>query len=225
MASVVAYVNWIMQELGKAGPDVKARVEQAVKDTVVYLLSKNDGKFTKLERVREITLAAGDTDVLLPTDYNTVSRKFIEVDSAGKFVRKILCTTEADYYDRKSAGKDNEDELAYLRWVETGTVTRGWYLTFGIASTDTRYFRFFYFRIPAPEDADLINNTVIVKTGAKSRLPDLNLSWQYDLAIFTNMEQGFHEQGPAQNVTDLYIEPPAHIQRHNQMMHDIGQGK
>jgi hypothetical protein len=199
-------------------------VELKVRSTVVDLLSQNEGRFAKLEVCQNLTLAPTLTRLPLPSNYNTISRKCVEVDVNGKLVKKIFVTSEADYFDRAANEETNLENLAYVKWLPDDPDGRGWYFYLGDTSDVVRYFRFFYYRICTSDDADLINNTEIVKTGAKAKLPSINAEYQTDLTIYMSMRGGFAEHAPQTMETDLHIEPATEVKAHNLLMNTIGGG-
>lgn len=221
--SPAAVVQMIMEEFGKKDADLQKRVAIAVGDVTIDLLSQNESRFRKLQKTYTITISAGTKAYILPSDFKTAQKKFIQVDSSGDFVAELEIVTERDILLRQSEDTEVSAKSAFIEYRADGTDGPGQYLVLGAEPTATGYYKFYYYRVPTAADTDIIDNVTILKTGVKARFPVNNPLAAQDLIVYEKMRSGFIET-PETHTTQMVMRPSSRVSKHNRMMHDIGRG-
>ena len=221
--SPAAVVQMIMEEFGKKDADLQKRVAIAVGDVTIDLLSQNDSRFRKLQKTYTITISAGTKSYILPSDFKTAQKKFIQVDSSGDFVAELEIVTERDILIRQAEDTEVSTRSAFIEYRADGDDGPGQYLVLGAEPESTGYYKFYYYRVPTAADTDIIDNVTILKTGVKAKFPVNNPLAGQDIIIYEKMKSGFIET-PDTHTTQMVMRPSSRVSKHNKMMHDIGRG-
>jgi len=204
----------------------RQRVYDVVGDVTVDLLSQNEGRFYGLRRTLEFTMTTADRKKRLPSNFNTASRDFYEVDEDGELKGRGAVKSKTDVFDDQLEGA----YVGYRRaWIEelsgdSAPEGSGIYLVLAEAPPSTVYLVFVYYRRPERDDTDIIKNPTIVKLGAKAQLSNMFDDAQYSMAIFEKRRSGFKEKFH-KRVTSGILMPSRRQARHNKRMYDRGRGR
>ncbi len=224
MASRAFIVDGLMREAGKTSPKVRGLIDLKVGEITLELLSQNSGRFRGLEKTQAISVVANTQQYLLNADFFTAKKSFHQVDGDGNFMARLSIVSKTELFDRKSAKAYSGIALAYIEFLEYGPNGRGFYLHLGTDPTGTATYHLDYYREPTTADTDLIRKVTILQHGVRASLPQYFVNAEYEAAIYIRRLQGFKES-PDTHITDAVVTPNPRIAKHNQRMHDIGQGK
>jgi hypothetical protein len=226
MASVAYLADVLMQEAGKSSPDVRLRIEEKIGEVTLEILQQSEGRFKKLARTQNISILVGVKEYLLPADYFTAKREFIEIDSNSDFVRRVYVVSEMEVYTRIEAESNLSVSYCWIDFNETGygTTGRGYYLHLAVDPTETAIYRFAYYRQPTENDAEAIDSFTLIKRGVRGNLPDLfPKTAQVDISIYAN-SLGRSGEDPSQHTTETVVHPGRRRGRLNALLHRIGSG-
>jgi len=224
MASVSYLADILMQECGKTAPDVRLRIEQKIGEVTLEILQESEGRFKKLDRKVNISIVAGTKRYLLPSDYFTVKREFIEVNSDGDFLRRVYVVSEMEVYTRMEGESNLSVSYCWIEFDESGAGGRGYYLNLAVEPTEASIYRFSYYRQPTESDAEVIDSFTLIKRGVRGNLPDLfPKNAEVDLQIYVG-RLGRSGEDPGQHTTETVVHPGRRAQRRNRFQHQIGRG-
>jgi hypothetical protein len=218
MASNAEITKELMAEFGQSSPLVAQRVERAVGEVTIDILSQNDCRFERLAKVSTISLLTTSKAYKIPGDFATIKGPMIQVDSSGDFIREIEVISQQEYYRRMA---DADYPGLWYAMIETkmdGASGPGDYLTLNDEPDATGTYKFFYYRKPQVTDTDLIINTRAVKEGVRAMFPEYNPDAGQSLVIYERMKSGIRES-PATRVTQMALMPSKATQRLNRKMH------
>lgn len=223
MATMTEISAKLMSDLGKTTPEILDRVESLIGSYTVDLLSLHEGRHSGLRKRQDITLGTTRAEYKLNLDFNVPKSPMIEVNSSGTFVRKVDIVDDDEFFHRQANSATYPPErYGRIETLENGYDGQGDYLILGKIPDGVAYYKLFYFRKPLETDVDMIRNSTIIEFGVKGALPDLNMNWQTDQAIYFNMRKGF---GPsASKLTVPMFRNSRASQKHNTQMHRIGGG-
>jgi len=224
MASVAYLADMLMQEAGKASPDVRLRIEEKIGEITLEILQESEGRFKRLAKTQNISVLATVKDYLLPSDYFTARREIIEIDSDGNFVRRVYVVSEMEVYTRIEADTNLSKSYCWIDFREDGAEGRGYYLHLAVEPTEAATYRFAYYRQPKEDDAEVIDSFTLIKRGVRGNLPDLfPKTAEVDIQIYLG-RLGQSGENPGQHVTEIVVHPGRRRGRLNSLQHKIGSG-
>ena len=223
MSTTTQIVDEVMRELGITGNINRTRVESACNETVVDLLSQNEGRFKGLEKSTTISITTGEKFYKLPVDFNAMKATFYEIDDDDEFIAQCAVVAKSEVIRRKSESRYAGERIAYVERRTDQAAGPGYYLVLADDPDDDTSFVLDYFRIPTQYDTDLIRNPTIVKRGVKGMVGVLNPLAHVDLEIYYRMRDGFKEE-VRQLRTHIRTQPPRSAIRHNKKMRKIARG-
>ena len=224
MASNAEITTELMAEFNQSSPLVRQKVERAVGEVTIDILSENDCRFERLSKVQTISILTTSKSYKLPGDFATIKGSMIQVGSTGDFVREIEIISPQEYYRRLG---DADYPGLYYAMIETkmdGASGPGDYLTLNDEPDEAGTYKFFYFRKPQVTDTDLIIKTRAIKEGVRAMFPEYNPDAGQSLVIYEKMKSGIKES-PATRVTHMALMPSKRQQEVNRKMHRIGRGQ
>ena len=136
----------------------------------------------------------------------------------------VEIVTDGEFHKRKA---DVNYAGRIYAFIETRQVpTPGEYLVLNGKPSETRYFKFQYYRRPSADDADIIENEGLVKEGVRAKRADMVGGEQAaeSLRIYLAMKKSVIEH-PGQRATGMSLRPTRKQQRLNRLMHRIGRGR
>ncbi len=224
MASIAQYVDELMANYGKAGADARSKFEQSVSEVILDLLLQNSSRFRRLEKSTTLTFIKDDDAERLPADFRSLKKPLTERESDDSLIAMVEIVTDGEFHKRKA---DVNYAGRIYAFIETRQVpTPGEYLVLNGKPSETRYFKFQYYRRPSADDADIIENEGLVKEGVRAKRADMVGGEQAaeSLRIYLAMKKSVIEH-PGQRATGMSLRPTRKQQRLNRLMHRIGRGR
>lgn len=217
-------VEKILTEIGKTSDAVRRQVDQKVREITLDLLHENEGRFQGLKKTVSITLAASTQHYKLPSDFNTASKNFREVDSDGDFVGRRDIIDENYFWDRKEDENDTGSKYATIRTGNFNSEGVGFYLWWESAYSSITYWEFPYYRIATENDTHIIKNETILLDGVRARLPAYYEDAQMYAGMYFQQKPKVVEHVQARSTT-MSMRPNAQQRHTNRLMHKIGRGR
>lgn len=226
MASKRDIVDSLALAAGKDSEAVKKRLEDAVGDITVDILSQNKSRFLGLRRSQSITITSGDTEYRLNADFASMIPNAQVVDSDGVFIAEFTIVDELEYVRRQVADRLPKTRYAFIEPKDGGDEGPGLYLILAQDWGETAYLKIYYYRKPTTGDTELITNTAAIKKGVKAELPDLFGREEaiINAGTYERMKSGIKES-PATTTTGLKLQPSKRTRKRNLFFWRIGGGR
>lgn len=221
MASRAEITADLLEEFGKSSDAARAKIDRWVGDITVDLLSQNEGRFKGLKIDYHITVSTSEKAYKLPANYNSAIKDFVQLDSNGDFVDKLMIVSETTLWERRNQGYYAGAKLAYIAYLPDGDDGPGWYLILGDEPGAAGTYRFSYYRKPTANDTNVIINTNIIKEGVRSKAAEYYPNWSVSAGTYARMRQGFKEH-PERHGVAPKVYPNLKTRQHNDMMYRIG---
>ncbi len=224
MAVINQYVDDLMAEYGRTGIDAQRKFEQSAAEVVLGLLLQNSSRFRRLEKSTTLTFVSGDDAERLPADFRSIKKPLLETKSDGTLIATVEIVSDAEFLKRKQDSTYGGLIYAYIETRQTPTP--GEYLVLNADPTETRYFKFSYYRRPTRDDADIIEDEGLVSDGIRAKRADL-VGVDVALQASRDFKRGKRSviEHPGQRATGMSLKPNRSQQRLNKRMHGYGRGR
>lgn len=224
MASTEAIQKDLVIELGLRDPSDKATVKRLIQEAVLDILGQRNGRFLELKRTQIITYVADTLNYELNDNFGS-PYLLSEIEATTQIPNKKWALPNLfEVMERKDLGK-SLGRIAYVDNYFNGTsYTDKFVLIIVGGSAAGTVFRFDYFRKPEENDAPLVQNETIIKKYVRSHFPEQNRMAERDAVMYERLKASYRDRGLA-FVRDWVVKPSKKIQRHNQFMDNIGDGR
>lgn len=226
MPSKAQAVNKLLIDAGRSDPDTRQRIERAVGEITLEMLSESDGRFSELERTTEIAVDTTTVDYKLPADFFASKDEHEIQDADGEFVGVFTIYPKDEILRRKRDGERLNARVCHIEFSESGYngKGRGWYLRLGDESEAAYTYVLTYYREPTENDVSIIKDEAMLYAGVRGSLPRIfGEDAAVDLQKYLHKLPGYGEK--ASRFSGVIPRRPSYRRvKVNRLQHKIGKG-